>query len=149
MAQSPKGDDFHSQSKSNAGSKFRWHHAGMRGERGLSNGVQLTLLFPLAFSVLLLTLQWALATWASATALAAAQDAARAAAAHQASGTTAHQIGMDAADNGSLTDVGVAVDQGPVQTKVTVTGRAVSVIPGWDPVITETSRRPTERLTRA
>ena len=50
------------------------------GQRGLSGSVQVTLLLPLAILVLLAALQWALLLWAESTAMAVAQDSARAAA---------------------------------------------------------------------
>ena len=51
-----------------------------RDQRGLSGSVQVTLLLPLAMLVLLAALQWSLLLWAESTAMAAAQDSARAAA---------------------------------------------------------------------
>ena len=46
----------------------------------MSGSVQVTLLLPLAMLVLLAALQWSLLLWAESTAMAAAQDSARAAA---------------------------------------------------------------------
>ena len=46
-------------------------------DRGLSGSVQLAVLLPFALGIFLLLLQWSLVTWAEATALAAAQEAAR------------------------------------------------------------------------
>ena len=120
----------------------------MRNERGLSNGVQLTLLFPLAFSVLLLTLQWALTSWASATALAAAQDGARQGAMHP-DFNSVQEIATTSAGNGSLTGLSVEITIGSRHTQVTVTGNAVSVIPGWQTQVSETASRPAERVTRS
>ena len=51
-----------------------------RKQRGMSGSVQVTLLLPLAMLVLLAALQWSLLLWAESTAMAAAQDSARAAA---------------------------------------------------------------------
>lgn len=119
----------------------------MRNERGLSSGVQVAVLFPVAFSILLLALQWAFFSWAGATALAAAQDGARVAAGFQGSAAAGSQTATRGADNGSLTEVDVAVDRGAAQTAVTVSGRAVSVVPGWAPLVTKSAEVPTERLT--
>lgn len=120
----------------------------MRNERGLSSGVQVAVLFPVAFTVLLLALQWAFVSWAEATALAAAQDGARVAAGFQGSSDSGHRAAGQAADNGSLAGVAVTVDRGPASTTVTVSGTAVSVVPGWAPPVSRTAEFPTERLTR-
>lgn len=117
-------------------------------ERGLSTGVQVALLFPLAFGVLLLALQWAMLSWAEATALAAAQDGARVAAGFNGSPGHGSTTAASAADNGSLSDVQVAVERGPARTTVTVTGSAVSVLPGLVPQVSKSAELPTERLTR-
>lgn len=119
----------------------------MRNQRGLSSGVQVAVLFPVAFSVLLLALQWAFVSWADATALAAAQDGARVAAGFQGSAAAGNQMATAAADNGSLTTVDVDVERGAERTSVTVSGRAVSVVPGWAPLVTKSAEVPTERLT--
>lgn len=109
----------------------------------------MTLLLPLAFTMLLITLQWGLGTWAAATALAAAQDGARAAAALGGSESSGLRSALAAADNGALTDLLVGVERGPRQTTVTVTGRSIAVIPGWRPEVTRSVTAPTERLTRS
>lgn len=119
----------------------------MADERGLSGGVQLTLLFPLAFSVLLLALQWSLVSWADASALAAAQDGARIAATHRGADADGVATAREASDNGSLSEVSVGISRQPGEVVVTVTGRAVSVVPGWSPAITRTARVPVERVT--
>lgn len=119
-----------------------------RDDRGLSNSVQLSLLFPLAFGVLLLTMQWAMVAWADATALAAAQDAARHAAARGGTAAAGQRVGTAAAANGSMEHVRVAVERGALRTSVSVTGSAHSVIPGFSPSIVKTVDVPTERLTR-
>lgn len=118
-----------------------------RSERGLTNSTQAVLVFPLVFGALLLTLQWAMTTWAETTALAAAQDAARAASAIGANTTAGQQAGGQAASNGSLDDVHITVTKGPTTTTATITANSITVIPGWQPAITKTAQAPTERLT--
>ena len=118
-------------------------------ERGMSNSVQLTLLFPLVFSVLLLTLQWAMISWADATALAAAQDGARTAAAMNSSAAAGEAVATAAAGNGSLADVRAAVNRGAAATTVTVSGTALSLIPGYQRTITKTAQAPTQRITQS
>ncbi len=120
----------------------------MLDQRGLSNGAQLTLLFPLAFGILLLTLQWAMVSWADASALAAAQDGARVAAAVNGSASAGESAARDAANNGSLASVSVEVHRNATRTAVTVSASAPSVIPGFHPVVRKSAEVPTERLTR-
>lgn len=108
----------------------------------------MALLFPVAFSVLLLALQWAFVSWADATALAAAQDGARTAAGHGGTAAGGARVASMAADNGSLIGADVDVERGAVRTTVTVSGSSVSVVPGWAPEITKSAEVPTERLTR-
>lgn len=119
----------------------------MTDERGLSGGVQLTLLFPLAFVVLLLGLQWALSSWAEATALAAAQDGARAVAGFGGDTSQARQVAQSAAQNGSLNDVTVEVSRDATRVVVVVEGNPISVVPGWTPTITRSAHAPVERIT--
>ncbi|MDO5736305.1 MAG: pilus assembly protein [Propionibacteriaceae bacterium] len=120
----------------------------MRDQRGLNNGVQYALLFPVALGILLLTLQWAMVSWADSTALAAAQDGARVAALANGSAVAGESIALDAAQNGSLNGVAVAITRGATRTSVTVTGSATSVLPGFAPQVSKTAEVATERLTR-
>lgn len=119
----------------------------MRDQRGISNGVQVTLLFPVAFGVLLLTLQWAMISWAHATALAAAQDGARVAAVLHGSAAAGESAAREATENGALGHVSVVVLRGSTRTSVTLTGSAMSVLPGYTPTVVTTAEVPTERLT--
>ncbi|MCC2592479.1 pilus assembly protein [Tessaracoccus sp. OS52] len=115
----------------------------------MSSSVQLTLLFPLVFAAFLATLQWAMITWADATALAAAQDGARLAAARHSTAAAGQAAAAAAANNGSLTAVTTTINRGPTQTAATVTGTALSIIPGYTPTITKSAQAPTERLTQS
>lgn len=119
----------------------------MADERGLSGGVQVTLLFPLALGVLLLALQWALVSWADASALAAAQDGARVAATHRGADADGIATAVEASGNGSLSEVQVGISRGSGEVVVTVTGRAASFVPGWSPAISRAARVPVERVT--
>lgn len=121
----------------------------MYDQRGLSNGVQLTLLFPVAFAVLLLTLQWALVAWADASALAAAQDGARVSAVINGSSAAGESVAREAASNGSLENIEVLVSKGTILTTVTVRGTSPSLFPGVRPAVHKTAEVPTERLTRS
>ncbi len=121
----------------------------MRDQRGLSNGVQVTLLFPVAFGMLLLTLQWALVAWADASALAAAQDGARVSAVMKGSEAAGESVAREAATNGSLDNIEVLVSRGAVLTTVTVRGTSQALLPGITPAVSKTAEVPTERLTRS
>lgn len=118
-----------------------------RNERGLSGSVQLSLLLPLAIGVFLLALQWAMVSWATTTAHAAAQDAARAAAAHDASASDGRRVAIEAAENGSLSGVTATVDRAAFTTTATVRGQALTVVPLFPTTIEATANVPTERLT--
>ncbi len=114
-------------------------------DRGLSGSVQLAVLLPFALGIFLLLLQWSLVTWAEATALAAAQEAARTTAVHDGSEGAGRGAGADVAGNGSLTGVHVVVDRGPRRTTATVTGTAVVVL--WPRAVSQTASAATERVT--
>ena len=115
----------------------------------MSNTIQLTLLFPLIFAVLLLTLQWAMISWADATALAAAQDAARITAAHNSTTTAGNTAAVNAADNGSLTDIHITINRGATATTASITATALTVIPGFHHSVTKTAQAPTQRITQS
>lgn len=114
----------------------------------MSSSVQLSLLFPTFLLLFFLAMQWSLHYWASTTALAAAQDGARAAAAY---GSTLGE-GIAAAEaaltTDALQDPRVTGERGTMTTTITVTGRSMALFPGWAPEITQTASLPTERLTR-
>ena len=114
----------------------------------MSNTIQMTLLFPLVFAVLLATLQWAMISWAEATALAAAQDAARISAAHDSTTQAGNSAAAKAADNGSLTDIRTTINRDPTATTATITATAITVIPGYRHTITKTAQAPTQHITR-
>ncbi|HMR47903.1 MAG TPA: hypothetical protein PKE40_00915 [Arachnia sp.] len=117
-----------------------------RDERGLSNSVQLTVLFPLAFVVFLAVVQWALVSWASASALAAAQDGAAVAAAWDGSEASGHEAAVLAADNGSMASFSVDVRRETQRTVVTVRGTAHTLLPDLLGSVEKSITRPTERL---
>lgn len=117
-------------------------------ERGLSQSIQLTLLFPVFIGVFLLGLQWAMHAWASAVALAAAQDGARAAAAYSAQPAAGEHAARQAIDTDALQEASVSISRGAETTSVTVSGRALSVVPFFDIAVSKSASVPTERLTR-
>ena len=115
----------------------------------MSNTIQWALLFPLVFGVLMLTLQWAMISWADATALAAAQDGARITAARNSTIAAGVQAATTAANNGSFTGIQVNTTRGATTTIVEVSGTAVSVIPGYSPLIHKSAQAPTQRITQS
>lgn len=124
-----------------------WHTDPMKSERGLSNSVQLTVLFPLAFLIFLTVVQWALVTWANSSALAAAQDGAAVASALDGSADAGREAAQLAADNGSMGSFTVEIRRDARHTVVTVRGVAHTLLPDLLGAVEKTVTRPTERLT--
>ncbi|WP_165444673.1 TadE/TadG family type IV pilus assembly protein [[Pseudopropionibacterium] massiliense] len=111
----------------------------------MSGSVQVTLLLPLAILVLLATLQWSLLLWAESTAMAAAQDSARAAAVLGGSGEDGREAGRRALANSALGDADVRVDRAATFTTSVVEGTAIRVLPMVDVTVHQEARVPTER----
>ena len=114
-------------------------------QRGLSGSVQVTLLLPLAMLVLLAALQWALLLWAESTAMAAAQDSARAAAVLGGSVEDGREAGKRAIFNTAISDVTVSVDRASTFTIAVVEGTAIRVLPMVSVTVRQEARIPTER----
>ena len=119
-----------------------------RDERGAAS-IEMVILLPALFAVIFLGMQAALYFHARTIAIAAAQEGARAAAANQAGSqdgvTAAHAYLADAGD--SLESSRASARRTTTTATVTVRGRALSVIPGWRPAITERASAEVERLT--
>jgi Flp pilus assembly protein TadG len=119
-----------------------------RDERGAAS-IEMVVLLPALFAVLFLGMQAALYYHARTIAIAAAQEGARAAAANQAGSTdgvsAAYAYVDDAGD--SLESSKATAQRTATTVTVTVRGRALSVIPGWKPVITQRASAEIERLT--
>lgn len=117
-------------------------------ERGAAS-IEMVVLLPALFAVLFLGMQSALYFHARTVAIAAAQEGARAAAAEDArSGAGV------AAANAFLADAGDALEYPSIKpgrtattASIMVSGRALSVIPGWRPRVTHTARAEVERIT--
>lgn len=108
------------------------------------------MLLPALFAVMFLGMQAALFHHARTVAIAAAQEGARAAGAHgghgadgvrAASGFIAEVGGDDVLANPS-----VVATRSATRATVTITGFSLSVIPGWQPRITQSASVPVERL---
>lgn len=119
-------------------------------ERG-SATVELVILLPALFAVLFLGMQAALFYHARTVAIAAAQEGARAAGAEN--GTASDGIAAassfiaDAGGSDVLRKVNTTANRAETNVTVTVSGRSLSVIPGWNPVVTQSASLPVERLT--
>ncbi|BCR81055.1 hypothetical protein SK1NUM_14980 [Arachnia rubra] len=114
-------------------------------QRGLTGSVQVALLLPLAVLVLLATLQWALLLWAESTAMAAAQDSARAAAALGASEADGQAAGERAVSNSGIGNVTIAVSRTTGFSNAVVRGAAIRVLPLVDVTVRQEAMVPVER----
>ena len=119
-------------------------------ERG-SVSVELVILLPALFAVMFLGMQAALFHHARTVAIAAAQEGARAAGGENGAasdGTNAASAFIaDAGGDDVLSRASTTANRTTTTVTVTVTGHSLSVIPGWDPVITQSASMPVERLT--
>jgi len=119
-----------------------------RDERGAVS-IEMVVLLPALFAVLFLGMQAALYYHARTIAIAAAQEGARAAAANQAGpgdGVAAANSYLAGAGD-SLEFSNATAQRTTTTATVTVRGHALSVIPGWKPVITQRASAEVERLT--
>lgn len=121
-----------------------------RNERG-SVTVQMVILMPALFSVMFLGLQGALYYHARTVALAAAQEGAREAGSEH--GTretgvaTANTFLTDAGGTDVMTATAVSGSRTATTATITVTGKSLSVVPGWHVTVTQSASVPVERLT--
>ena len=122
----------------------------IRSERG-STSVQMVILMPVLFLVMFLGMQAALLYHARTVAIAAAQQGARAAGAETSSAGDgiAAATSFVAAAGGSdvLENASVSGSRSATQATVTVQGAALSVIPGWSPIVQQSATVPVERIT--
>jgi len=118
-------------------------------ERG-STSMQMVLLMPALFAVMFLALQAALYSYAMTVAGAAAQDGARAASAYDNRNTPsagrAAAVAALSQSHGALEDWTVTTQDEANGTSVTVTGTALSVLPGLTFPVQRAATFPWERL---
>lgn len=121
-----------------------------RDERG-SVSIELIILLPALFAVMILGMQAALFYHARTVAIAAAQEGAKAAGGEngtQSDGVSAaSSFVVEAGGDDVLTGASATVDRTATTVTVTVRGHSLSVIPGWNPVIVQSASLPVERLT--
>jgi Flp pilus assembly protein TadG len=122
-----------------------------RAREGGSVSIQMVVLMPALFSVMFLGMQAALMYHARTVAIAAAQEGARTAAALNSSYALGQQAArtfvVNAGGDGVLKAASVTGSRGPATANVSVSGVSLSVIPGWQPRISQSASAPVERLT--
>jgi len=122
-----------------------------RHDGGLST-VEAAVLMPVVVLLVLLSIQAGILYHAHTTALAAAEEGGRTAASTdgtEAAGYEAAQNFLSRVAGDELRDTSVSVHQDDATGMVTtvVTGSALSLVPGWRPHVTATTKTPVERLT--
>jgi Flp pilus assembly protein TadG len=121
-----------------------------RSDRG-SATIELLILLPALFAVMFIGVQAALYHHARQVAIAAAQEGARTAAGEhgsEAAGTTAATTFVrDAGGDDVLAGATVSASRSATTAVVVVTGRSLSVVPGWNPVVRQRASMPVERVT--
>lgn len=116
-------------------------------ERG-SASIEFVIVFPAVLTVIWLALQAALMFWGRSVILAAAQEGARAAAADGASSSDGYNAATAFVQDssGGLRNVTVSGGRGATTATYTVSATTLSVIPGWNPVLTQTATMPVEHI---
>ncbi|MEK4242227.1 pilus assembly protein [Janibacter indicus] len=124
-----------------------------RSDRGALS-LEMVVLLPLALSLLFLAVQGAVYYQGRTVALASAQEGARGAAGYEQTDEHGRSAALDfaarAGGDGLLEspDVEVTRDRGNGTVTVRVTGTTMSIIPGWDPQVSQSSTRAIEEFTR-
>ncbi|CAM3709509.1 TadE family protein [Nocardioides zeicaulis] len=121
-----------------------------RNDRG-SVAIQMALLLPALFAVMLIGVQASLYYHARSVALAAAEEGAREAAGQTGTRDSAIAVASaflrDAGGDDVMTDTGISGTRTAATATVTVTGKTLSVIPGWRGTVTQQASMPVERIT--
>lgn len=121
-----------------------------RSDRG-SASIELVILLPALFAVMFLGVQAALFHHARTVAIAAAQEGARAAGSEQGRESdgisAASSFIADAGGDDVLPRAFATATRDATTATVTVHGFSLSVIPGWNPAISQSASVPVERLT--
>lgn len=121
-----------------------------RDERGAVATTELVILFPVVLGLVWLALSAALFFYSRSVATAAAQAGAMAGAAERAgvADCEAAAAQMASAAGDALQNVTIRCSRTATRVQVTVTGRSLSLVPGWSPQLSQTVAVPVERLTR-
>lgn len=128
---------------------WRGRHPPGGGERG-STSIQMVVLMPALFAIMILGLQGALYYYASNIAGAAAHEGASAASAYQngedqSAGVAAASAALEQS-HGSLQDWQVSVSATADAVTVVVTGQPLSVLPGLELQVARSATLPWERV---
>jgi len=119
-----------------------------RGSERGSTSIEMVILLPALFALMFLGMQAALLYQGRAVALAAAQEGAREAAE---TGTAVSGIRMAevfvATSTSGLPNATVVGQRTATVATITVSATSLSVIPGWNPTITQSASLPVERVT--
>lgn len=118
-----------------------------RGERG-ETMTQTVIVAPVLFLLIMIVLQFALTAHAQNVAEAAAQEGVAAARRFDAGATDGRTKAADALANlgpKMLSNRSIHVSRSQTTATVTVTGKVLSVVPGFNKTIIETSSGPVER----
>lgn len=114
--------------------------------------IEMVLLLPIALTLLFLVVQGAVYYHGRSVAMSSAQEGARQAAAREGTNAMGRERALAFADrvggDGVLEGATAKVHRNPAAgtVTVTVTGRTLSVIPGWDPEVSQSSTRPIEKF---
>jgi len=120
------------------------------GDEGIST-VEAAILFPVVILLMLAMLQAGIWYHARTAALAAAQEGGRAATAAGGTvddATAAAQHFLASKAGGEVHGASVEVSASDQTVTVVVKGTSTSLVPGWKPQVTATTKTPVERLTR-
>ncbi|MEU2200139.1 TadE family protein [Isoptericola sp. NPDC019482] len=117
-------------------------------ERG-SSTIEMVFILPALFTLMFAGVQAGLWYQARTVAYAAAQEGVRVAAAQNGTGGAGKAAAKDylADVGGGLTDNGITVRRTPTEATVTVRVGAQSIVPLWNPAISQSASLPVERLT--
>lgn len=125
------------------------HRIAAQRERG-SATIQMVVLLPALFSLMFLGVQAALMYQGRTVALAAAQEGARLAAGENGSRADGIAAAKDfvTSSTAGLKSATASGYRNATEAGITVVAKTVSVIPGWNPTVTQSATMPVERVTR-
>lgn len=132
--------------------RARWRER-LRSTDGLVS-IEMVVLLPAALLLLFLVIQGAVYYQGRTVALSSAQEGARRAASHEATNADgedqARGFAARVSSEGVLDDPDVEVtrDEAAGTVTVTVTGTTMSLVPGWDPEVSQSATRPIEEFTK-
>lgn len=118
-------------------------------ERGALGSVQAVVVLPLVMACFLATVEAALYFYGRSAAVAIAHTGAVAAATENGNPSACEAAAADLAARigDALQDVRVSCRLTATTAATTVTGEILSLVPGWQPAITQTAEVPVERIT--